>query len=430
MYVTEIKISDVKGFTGARDVDLRLTRPDGSHAGWTVLAGRNGSGKTTILRAIALALAGPDVALSLTLDFEGWVTDERAQATVTTGFTQDADDVSTDDRPLLLGTVISWRPSGHHIGRAMMIGHTPDAKLGPWAPDLQGWFYAGYGPFRRLVGGSAEAQRLMQRPGPVSRLATLFNEDASLAEGVTWLIDLHLRRLEGNRQAAALLTFALRLLNDGLLPDGFQVDRVDSDGLWARRDGRRIPMREMSDGYRAVTALVLDLVRQMSAAFPESAPSAAITRSGVVLIDEIDAHLHVSWQQKIGGWLKAHFPNIQFIVTTHSPYICQSADPGGLIRLPGVDEDASPAVVNDDLYERVVYGSGDDALLSDLFGIETPYSPRAEAMRRRLVVLERAVLRGQATPEEEGEFEELQETLNSSLTARVDEVAARIRPAE
>ena len=49
-------------------------------------------------------------------------------------------------------------------------------------------------------------------------------------------------------------------------------------------------------------------------------------RSGVVLIDEIDAHLHPEWQREIGFWLKRHFPNIQFIVTTHSPIICQAAD--------------------------------------------------------------------------------------------------------
>ena len=47
---------------------------------------------------------------------------------------------------------------------------------------------------------------------------------------------------------------------------------------------------------------------------------------GVILIDEIDAHLHPAWQKRIGFWLKAHFPNIQFIVTTHSPFICQAAD--------------------------------------------------------------------------------------------------------
>ena len=65
---------------------------------------------------------------------------------------------------------------------------------------------------------------------------------------------------------------------------------------------------------------------------------------GVVIIDEIDAHLHVSWQRRIGSWLTSHFPNIQFIVTTHSPYICRSADLGALIRLPGVDEEASPGI--------------------------------------------------------------------------------------
>ncbi|ROO90025.1 hypothetical protein EDD29_7738 [Actinocorallia herbida] len=47
------------GFTGPRSVDLDLIRPDGGHAGWTVLAGRNASGKTTLLRAMALAFPAP-----------------------------------------------------------------------------------------------------------------------------------------------------------------------------------------------------------------------------------------------------------------------------------------------------------------------------------------------------------------------------------
>lgn len=63
-----------QGFAGARSADLRLTRPDGAHAGWTVLAGRNGAGKTTLLRAIALALAGPFNARALMPSFDGWVT--------------------------------------------------------------------------------------------------------------------------------------------------------------------------------------------------------------------------------------------------------------------------------------------------------------------------------------------------------------------
>jgi len=59
VHVARLEITNVRGFYGARSVDLDLTRPDGSLAGWTVLAGRNGSGKSTFLQALAIALAGP-----------------------------------------------------------------------------------------------------------------------------------------------------------------------------------------------------------------------------------------------------------------------------------------------------------------------------------------------------------------------------------
>lgn len=152
---------------------------------------------------------------------------------------------------------------GEFAPRPSLQGHDGTASRGPWIDNPQGWFVAGYGPFRRLVGGSSDAQRLMLGAGPVARLASLFHEDASLAEGVSWLIDLHLRRLEGRSGASGLLEFVTELLNDGLLPDGFRIERIDSEGLWASRNGRVIALREMSDGYRTVTALVLDLVRQM-----------------------------------------------------------------------------------------------------------------------------------------------------------------------
>jgi hypothetical protein len=214
-----------------------------------------------------------------------------------------------------------------------------------------------------------------------------------------------------------------------VLPDGYVIEKVDSEGLWVRRDGHSFPLREMSDGYRTVAALVVDLVRQIEATFGELIAEVrdgvtAVTAPGVVLIDEVDAHLHVSWQQRIGGWLTAHFPNIQFIMTTHSPYVCQSADPGGLIRLPGPDEQVAPHVVSQDLYERVVYGSGDDAVLSELFGLETLYSERAEALRSELIELEILVLDGEASPQQIERFHQLEEMLTSSPMARVFEVAA------
>lgn len=264
-------------------------------------------------------------------------------------------------------------------------------------------------------------------------MASLFDEEASLAEGVSWLIEQHLRSLENRAGAGELKEAALAVLGDGLLPDGYQIREVNSDGLWVRRGDHQFPLREMSDGYRTVAALVVDLIKQVHAAYGGLAVEVVdgvttIDAPGVVIIDEVDARLHVSWQKRIGGWLQRHFPRTQFVVTTHSPYICQAADARGLIRLPGPDEDNPPRIGDQDLYERVVYGSGDDAVMSELFGLDTPYSEQAVKLRQELIDLEARVITGRADETGVRRYEQLRDLLISSPTARVDELAARLAP--
>ena len=295
----------------------------------------------------------------------------------------------------------------------------------------RGWFYAGYGPFRHLGDSGTSRNRKPSRSKVALQIASLFDETLPLADAVDWLIDQRLYEYEDRPGAADLIKIMLALLGDGLLPDGFQVSDVNSDGLWISRQGKRFPLREMSDGYRAVTALVVDIVRQMNLSYgrlglhyQDGVPT--LPYSGVILIDEIDAHLHISWQKVIGNWLKTHFPQVQFIVTTHSPYVCQSADPRGIIVLPGPGEQRPPRIIDDDLYKRVIYGSGDDAVLTELFGISTPYSAEAEKMRDRLGDLEIKVLDGSASHEELTEYRALSRTLTSSLGARADEVVRRL----
>jgi hypothetical protein len=443
MYISQVRLRNVKGFHGAREVDLKLTAP-----GWTVIAGRNGSGKTSLLRAIALAVSGPAVARNLVPDFENWVTAGQREGVVQVQFTHDRRvERFGKGRPPegRLWAGLGWtmpddesRPTHRGLQPSLkekLEGSKTAALRGPWQDNPTGWFCAAYGPFRRLVGGAGEAQRLMLSHGPVSRLASLFHEDASLAEGVGWLIEQHLRSLERRPGAEELKTVALGVLSDGLLPDDYRIEGVDSDGLWVVSGGHRFPLREMSDGYRTVAALVVDLIKQIHGSYGDlkTTPTAhglALTAPGVVIIDEVDAHLHVSWQKRIGGWLKEHFPNIQFIVTTHSPYLCQAADPGGLVRLPGPDQQEPPRVVDQDLYERIVYGSGDDAVLSELFGLDTPYSERAERLRAELVELEVAVIGGTAGERAVRRYERLREMLTSSPVARTREVTARMELGE
>jgi len=272
----------------------------------------------------------------------------------------------------------------------------------------------------------------MAGPGRLARLVTLFREDASLVECILWLKNVYLRRLENKPGMAELEKNVLALLNHGsLLPDGVNVDHVDSEGLWTRRNDVVLPLDDMSDGYRAVIALVLDLAMQLHTCFDglqvESAGgSLTVPFEGVVLIDEIDAHLHPSWQKRIGFWLKEHFPNLQFIVTTHSPFICQAADPKGLIRLPAPGSDERAQHVTESVYNLVVNGSAEDAIMSELFGREKPYSDAAEALRAEISALEARVIRGEATTKEKAHLKTLRAKLPTSLSAQVEDAVRKL----
>ena len=81
---------------------------------------------------------------------------------------------------------------------------------------------------------------------------------------------------------------------------------------------------QLSDGERGILALVLDLTRRLAQANPHLDDPAAEAEA-VVLIDEIDLHLHPTWQRTIMAYLSERFPRTQFVVTAHSPLVVQAA---------------------------------------------------------------------------------------------------------
>ena len=263
MYVSKLKIQGMRGFVDRRSVDLDFTRPDGSYAGWTVLAGRNGSGKTTMLQAIALALAGEN----FVPDLDSWLgVTQASRAFISSTIVQDPQfDEGLDFGPQELK--VQWNEKTSRNRPVWSNSSTKRRSPRQFSHhDGDGWFYAGYGPFRRLSStalGRVESKSRARYAG----LRTLFDEDISLVEGVGWLIEQHLYRLENRSGAQQTLDAALAIIGDGMLPDGYQVCRVDSDGLWIRQNDVEVPLRQMSDGYRTVTALVVDIIRQMSVAF-------------------------------------------------------------------------------------------------------------------------------------------------------------------
>lgn len=101
-------------------------------------------------------------------------------------------------------------------------------------------------------------------------------------------------------------------------------------GSWelcaARSDGLVLPVRRLSDGFSAMIAMVCDLAYRCLRLNPHLGTLAPQLTDGIVLIDEVDMHLHPAWQQTVIASLTIAFPMIQFIVTTHSPQVLSTVD--------------------------------------------------------------------------------------------------------
>lgn len=421
MYIGKVILKNIRGFA---NLQFDLTRPDGGQAGWTVFTGDNGSGKSTLLKAIAVALTGKDTARALQPSFHRWIRDGEREASVELEIIRSADDDSLSGEGKAPGKAfpasISLRNGGKepHVEISIPAGKpkkysTPQRTI--WSLDAKGWFSCGYGPFRRVFGASPEATRQMVAPA-TERFVTMFQEAASLAEVDQWLRNLSHKDLEGKGDEKQQLAVLIEILRDELMPNQITVDRVDSDGLWLTdRNGLKLAWSEMSDGYRAALALMADILRHLINAYGvfdltdrDSTGKLFVKRSGVVLIDEIDAHLHPEWQREIGFWLKRHFPSIQFLVTTHSPIICQAADENGLFVLPEPGSSDEPHALTVDEYRTVIASRPDTILLTPAFGLQNTRSPRAvdgRAEYARLMSKQRAG--GKLTKEELGRANQL-----------------------
>ncbi|MGR6796457.1 AAA family ATPase [Sphaerotilus sulfidivorans] len=400
MYIDTIRLENIRGF---RELEFSFDRGQGQYAGWTVLTGDNGSGKSTVLKAMALAHA-ERIKSVLQPNFHGWLRRNSEKGEVRIWMANPKITPKKYQSPI----VIQKLPRGI-------------LKTSSQSPqESENWFCCGYGPFRRISGASQDMAIAMSTP-IAERFITLFQETASLSEADQWLRTLNYKRLEQKPEAAATLAVVLELLNDDFLPNQITVDRVDSDGLWLKdRDGNALSWADMSDGYRAALALLADILRHMVNACGtddltgrDDEERLFLKPAGVVLIDEIDAHLHPEWQREIGFWLKRHFPNIQFIVTSHSPLICQAADPNGLFVLPEPGSDEPARALTAEEYQEVISSRPDTILRSPAFGLRNTRSDPVVAKRARYSLLQsRQRQLGQLTAEEQQELAELAPYIN------------------
>lgn len=167
--------------------------------------------------------------------------------------------------------------------------------------------------------------------------------------------------------------------------------------------------------------MIFEILRLMTRSFGIDAmidaldiETGAVRLPGVVAIDEIDAHLHPSWQKEIGPWFTRCFPEIQFIVTTHSPIICQNATT--VWRLPNPGSGESGGRVEGAVLNRLIHGSILDAYGTEFFGRDVARSEESKELLQELARLNRKALKSGLTSDERTRLDELRQILPTSAS--------------
>lgn len=129
------------------------------------------------------------------------------------------------------------------------------------------------------------------------------------------------------------------------------------------KNGKPFTVNQLSDGEKCLIALIGDLARRLAILNPAS--TNPLEGTGIVLIDEIDLHLHPKWQRMVVPKLLDVFPNCQFIISTHSPSVITHVQRESLFLLKQTDSGIA-AEKPDESYGKTV-----DRILEDLMGLET-----------------------------------------------------------
>lgn len=402
MWLKAVKLHNIKCFT---DTTLNFSRDQGRTSlpepyRWITLLGENGVGKSTLLQSIALLLAGPEAAKELLPRPTGWLRDQSRPAKLTAEIIQEPGDegqYGSPDKPWhRTHFSYSYYVTGDNEVKVPLTGrrgkkeetYTEPAvieettnilswlRVNAFASGNKGWFASGYGPFRRLTRSSQILIPRMEALTRTSNFVTQFNEDSPLSFFERWMVYLDYRQAkDGNdEQSRKMRTIGERAVT-ALLPRDVKIAAVTKDGLINFEiDGRIVPSTGLSDGFRSVIALAGDLIWRLMQSFPDMEDPTKAT--GVVVVDELDIHLHPIWQRDIAMWLSEAFPKLQFIVATHSPIVAIGAGEDALTIRFEMNEKTGE-VTAEPLNDIFLYDV-DQALRSPAFKLVSTYSPQVQ----------------------------------------------------
>lgn len=337
-----------------------------------VIAGANGAGKTSVLTAVKILLSWLIARLR---NPRG-----RGLAVSDSDITRGADFCTLR---LRLDNGVEWqiykqrssvrRASSAETRLADMTQYAnivaEQVAASPETADLM--LIDAYG-VNRVVDETPMRVRKTHKLSPLDALSVEMSNSVNFHDLFTWYREMEDIENERMRETGTLVTDrrldAVRCTITDFM-DGYGDFRVQRSpkAFVISKDGAKFNFNELSDGEKSYLALVMDISRKLAMTHP--AMDDPRKGEGIILIDEIDLHLHPAWQRTVLEKMRKAFPNCQFLITTHSPLVVSGVNMiGGDILLAIKDGDVH-------VIEENQYGQETDMVLSDVFGMDSLRPP-------------------------------------------------------
>jgi predicted ATP-binding protein involved in virulence len=381
VYFLKVELENIRCFK--EKVILDLSDGNGHWKKWTVILGDNGLGKTSILQAIA------SLEIIRRKDLDG-----TYSFSLRDGFSR------KKGQPNLKIAAEVFKSNTKAQQNKNFERDIEIASHGIGARSYGGNYYMSSKKDHIMSIYSYGANRVMGSSSLMDTFSednseTLFDDTKSLINAEEWLLQLDYAASKESEVKA----FAEQKRNQvkqtliDLLPDVSDIrfttpvkDNLKSSVEFKTSFGW-FSLQELSLGYRSMIAWMVDLAARMFKSNPDS--ENPLAEPAIVLVDEIDLHLHPKWQRIMFEYLSEKFPATQFIVTAHSPLVVQSAPQEVNIVVLRKEKDH---VIIDNNIRSVQNWRLDQILTSDLFGIESSRNNQIEIYleeRKKLLQLEK-----------------------------------------
>lgn len=389
MYIGSINISNVRCFDQlsvefnypGKAVDSPIAMPN-----INLLLGSNGSGKTTLMKSIALATLGPIMKNSGYVPY--WMI-RRPQkghistANVETQVLLHEQDTRKKQIGPLPGAGLSLTLERIRDVERISItieSNVPSGEM--YDNNSPAFFIVGYGASRRVEASANfdATVRSKSRLLRYQRVAGLFEEHVTLVPLSAWLPHLKSSNRGRHRQVVNLM--------NRLLPDGTRLLEKPKDGeYYFEHSGISVPFGALSDGYRSYIGWIADLLHHICMGCPSG--EKLVDNAGVVLVDEVDLHLHPEWQREVVPRLSKVLPKLQFVLTTHSPIVVGSIEKANVFYF---DSEPDGANVVRRPEEETMGLNAEQILVGEAFGLD---STRSEVFLDELKLVSIAAQKGQ-----------------------------------